>query len=402
MSWDVFICHASEDKEAFVRPLVAELLRQKPGLQIWYDEFSLVLGDSLRQKIDHGLANSKFGVVVFSRNFFKKKWPQQELNGLVAREELGKKIILPVWHNISRDEIVHYSPLIADRLAVTSGVGLEIVASKILSTIEEVKEIREAAPKGKNLRSRLILAVIVLALSLIGVISWRVMPRVDLGQRKSPLTIKGSQERESKKEPSEESPRGRSRIISGLSPQEDLSESRKSEPNTPVTLPLPSSPDSGARKNPPTCIDIEVMLKDGGVLKGVKLECGPRDAHVIVYSAPNLRFTENVGDMLEGKFPERILDFDRLKKIEFEDLDQSETEAAEAYYKTRSDFYKRKWRAARVRFYDGHILERIYIYDNCSFDSVYEKGSLFALNPQAIIFKSRSDCQGETGKQAGS
>lgn len=101
MLYDVFICHANEDKESFVRPLAQELL--KSHLEVWYDEFSLIVGDSLREAIDKGLAKSRFGIVVLSPNFFRKKWPQRELNGLVAREmNEPMNLILPVWHNISR------------------------------------------------------------------------------------------------------------------------------------------------------------------------------------------------------------------------------------------------------------------------------------------------------------
>ena len=85
--WDAFISHASEDKE-FVRPL-ADALRAR-HLSIWYDEFTLLLGDSLRRSIDRGLARSKYGIVILSKKFFEKEWPQKELDGLVAREVDGK------------------------------------------------------------------------------------------------------------------------------------------------------------------------------------------------------------------------------------------------------------------------------------------------------------------------
>ena len=60
--WDVLISHASEDKEAIARPLADAL--QSKGLRVWYDDFSLRLGDSLRQSIDLGLGRSRFGVVI--------------------------------------------------------------------------------------------------------------------------------------------------------------------------------------------------------------------------------------------------------------------------------------------------------------------------------------------------
>ena len=112
--WDVFISHASEDKEDFVRSL-AEGLKDR-GLRVWFDETSLTVGDSLRESIDRGLSQSRFGIVVLSPHFFSKQWPQNELNGLATREAGGLKIILPVWHNITLEKIREASPILADRV----------------------------------------------------------------------------------------------------------------------------------------------------------------------------------------------------------------------------------------------------------------------------------------------
>ena len=120
----VFISHASEDKESFVRPLAQALTDM--GFNVWYDEGTLKIGDSLRQKIDQGLSSSRYGVVVLSGAFFSKNWPQYELNGLVAREMHGGKVILPIWHKVSKDEVLSYSPTLADKVALntaTSSVG---------------------------------------------------------------------------------------------------------------------------------------------------------------------------------------------------------------------------------------------------------------------------------------
>ena len=132
--WDVFISHASEDKDAIARPL-AEALRAK-GLSVWYDEFSLTVGDSLRRKIDEGLSNSRFGVVILSQHFFEKHWPEQELNGLATREVDGKKVILPVWHRVGFNDVRQYSPTLADRLAVTTDKGLEYVVERLLEVMK--------------------------------------------------------------------------------------------------------------------------------------------------------------------------------------------------------------------------------------------------------------------------
>jgi hypothetical protein len=88
--WDVFVSHASEDKDSFVRELAQELGRK--GVRVWYDEFTLSVGDSLRQSIDKGLAKSRYGIVILSHNFFVKDWPQKELDGLVVRERNGQKV----------------------------------------------------------------------------------------------------------------------------------------------------------------------------------------------------------------------------------------------------------------------------------------------------------------------
>ena len=128
--YDVFICHASEDKESFVRALAVKL--QNKGLKVWFDESTLTLGDSLRRSIDNGLANSHYGVVVLSKKFFEKEWPQKELDGLVAREEGSNKVILPIWHGVTQQEVRLFSPILADRLAVSSNKGIDHVVNEIV------------------------------------------------------------------------------------------------------------------------------------------------------------------------------------------------------------------------------------------------------------------------------
>jgi len=134
--WDVFICHASEDKDAVARPL-AEALREA-GLSVWYDEFTLTLGDSLRRSIDRGLASSRYGVVILSPNFFRKRWPQHELDGLVSREiDDGEKVILPIWHGMSKEEVLEYSPTLADKFGMPTSRGLNVVVQEVLRVVRD-------------------------------------------------------------------------------------------------------------------------------------------------------------------------------------------------------------------------------------------------------------------------
>jgi hypothetical protein len=123
--WDVFISHASEDKESFVRPLARAL--ERTGLRVWYDATALTVGDSLRGKIDEGLLHSRYGIVVLSTNFFVKPWPQRELDGLVSREVSGIKVILPIWHDIDFEQVRMYSPMLAGLFAARSSDGMEKV-----------------------------------------------------------------------------------------------------------------------------------------------------------------------------------------------------------------------------------------------------------------------------------
>lgn len=92
--WDVFISHASEDKDAFVRPFVRCLVGF--GLSVWYDELVMYPGDSLRRSIDEGLVRCNYVVTVLSQAFFKKKWTQHELAGIFSRETRDQKIVIPV------------------------------------------------------------------------------------------------------------------------------------------------------------------------------------------------------------------------------------------------------------------------------------------------------------------
>lgn len=132
--YDVFISHATEDKDEVVRPLANALVGE--GLRVWYDEFELRIGDSLRRKIDSGLARSRFGVVVLSHSFFAKNWPQYELDGLETLEMTGKQVILPLWHRITKSEVMAQSASLADKVARnTADYSIEEIAHEIAHVI---------------------------------------------------------------------------------------------------------------------------------------------------------------------------------------------------------------------------------------------------------------------------
>lgn len=100
---------------------------------MWYDEFTLKIGDNLRRKIDEGLVRSRFGVVVLSPSFFASGWKQYELDGLVTKEVGGdQQVILPVWHNVSSDDVMKRSPSLAAKVArSTAEFSVEQIAAEI-------------------------------------------------------------------------------------------------------------------------------------------------------------------------------------------------------------------------------------------------------------------------------
>jgi hypothetical protein len=133
--WDCFISHASEDKQDFVEPLFRFLTDH--GVNAWYDDFTLTLGDSLSRSIDAGLLRSQYGVIVVSKAFLSKNWPEYEFRGLVALENTGRaKRIVPIWHGVTKEEVMTYSPSLADKIAAnTSAASIDEVGLRVIQVV---------------------------------------------------------------------------------------------------------------------------------------------------------------------------------------------------------------------------------------------------------------------------
>ena len=144
--WDVFISHASEDKNTFVRPFAQAL--DQLGVKVWYDEFTLRPGDSLSTSIDKGLARSRFGLVVISESFIGKQWTERELQGLVAGTIAGETTILPIWLGVSHKTVYQFSPPLSDTVAiVAAGLTAEQVVLRVLKTVRP--DIYERYPRSE-------------------------------------------------------------------------------------------------------------------------------------------------------------------------------------------------------------------------------------------------------------
>lgn len=105
---------------------------------MWYDAFALKVGDSLMSSIDLGLRKSKFGVVILSAAFFRKDWPQRELHALAQKQSASQKVILPVWHNVTVEDVRDHFLLLADVVALKWSDGIQTVVDGLLESSLEV------------------------------------------------------------------------------------------------------------------------------------------------------------------------------------------------------------------------------------------------------------------------
>lgn len=134
--YDVFISYAFADKESFVDNFVRELESQ--NVKVWYDETELKWGDSLRSSIDKGLKKSSYAITIISPNYVadNKYWTKNELEGIFQKESITSKFLLPIWHNITKEQVMNYSLMLASRKAlITSMFTTEELAEELRKII---------------------------------------------------------------------------------------------------------------------------------------------------------------------------------------------------------------------------------------------------------------------------
>lgn len=132
-----FISHDSRDKDALVRELAWEMNKQL--CPVWYDEYSLKVGDSLRASIERGLKETRKCIVVLSPHFLSNNgWGKIEFNSVFTREIIEEaNVILPVWHNVTPKEVYEYSPSLADKLGLRSTLGAKELARLLSNEIKK-------------------------------------------------------------------------------------------------------------------------------------------------------------------------------------------------------------------------------------------------------------------------
>lgn len=117
--YDVFLSHASADKISYVEDLKQTL--DILGIDVFYDKDTIEWGDDWKKKIYEGLDKSEFAIIVISGNFFGREWTEQELQSLLSRQNAeGQKLILPILHGITPNQLMEKYPAVADIQAIDS------------------------------------------------------------------------------------------------------------------------------------------------------------------------------------------------------------------------------------------------------------------------------------------
>ena len=150
----IFLSHASEDQQDFVRPLAEALSSVPDEFKVWYSEYELTLGDRLLARIDEGLKNCDYGVVVLSPHFFAKRWPREELDGLFQLETTERKVILPIWKDVSESDVKSFSPILASRLGADAALGVHRIVEEIRRAVGLVDRLREISSSGWKTKLR--------------------------------------------------------------------------------------------------------------------------------------------------------------------------------------------------------------------------------------------------------
>ena len=133
---DVFICHDSRDKAEAAKPLYDALVSK--GLKVWYDEVSLELGDSLTEKIEEGIRQCRFGLVILSKNFLSNdRWAKNELQSFGTKQRVtNEKVVIPIWHGIDESDLADYSYWLLDKKGGSTS-DIETLANQIKRIVDK-------------------------------------------------------------------------------------------------------------------------------------------------------------------------------------------------------------------------------------------------------------------------
>lgn len=145
---DLFISHASADKEQYILPLSKALTTY--GVSFWLDSNEIGWGDNIPMKINEGLRNTRYALLCLSNNYLERPWPETEMSAVLAiQNNDGGKRVLPLILN-SKETIFQKYPILsslayrdfssgADRLAqeLSTLVGAHKMSHPLIKIIVE-------------------------------------------------------------------------------------------------------------------------------------------------------------------------------------------------------------------------------------------------------------------------
>ena len=132
-----FISFDSRDRE-LARQIAIKLGQML--CPVWFDEFALVGGDSLREKIEKGLKECAHCLLLLSPNFLNNKgWTKTEFDSVFMREIIKQKnVILPVWCGVSKEQVYEYSPMLSGRKGLDGNLPINDLCDLIYRTIARI------------------------------------------------------------------------------------------------------------------------------------------------------------------------------------------------------------------------------------------------------------------------
>jgi hypothetical protein len=110
--WDVFLCHAWDDRKVIAKELHDELVSR--NVSVWFSEKDVLPGSMLLRESDKGLANSRVGIVLVTPAFLNRLKGEgiadKELSALLARD-----LLVPIVHDTTYENLRDISPLLGSR-----------------------------------------------------------------------------------------------------------------------------------------------------------------------------------------------------------------------------------------------------------------------------------------------
>lgn len=143
--YDVFISHVFEDKAAISDALNRAL--GEAGFRTWYSGADFSVGDSIEQVIHRVIPQCRYAVAIISPGYLKASWTRRELHAFASLETKDRKIILPIWHQVTQELVRNELPFQQDRLALSTALGMDVLLPKLIAEIRKPVQFDESHRK---------------------------------------------------------------------------------------------------------------------------------------------------------------------------------------------------------------------------------------------------------------